>query len=119
MDLSNVLADIATRVRANALSYDWESLKAVLGDVAHQALIPLIEGEASDLRDFALGIGKDMVFAIMTGDHLWHQRLEGQLQALAELGRIRSNRAQWDFARQVLKLVFQAAVGAVGAVAKA
>jgi hypothetical protein len=115
MDLAT-LSKIAQNVASGGLAHvDWQGLKTQLGAVAEQAIVPVIDGEASDLKTFGAAIGSDMVMAIMQGNTAWQGRLKDQMKVLEELGRIRTNKGSWDLAEQSLSLVFRAAVAAIGA----
>ena len=113
------MADFATYVESIKNNVDWQGLEQALGALAHEALIPVLEGEAADLKSFGYEIGKDMVAAILQANQDWQFKLKGQLKLLAEIGRVRTNGASWDFASQALSLVFRAAVaGLTGAAGK-
>lgn len=113
-DVADLMA-LGEKLVTNFAAVDWAALEAELATLVKQAVVPVLDGAAEDVKKFAELIGKNMVLAIMTGNVRWQEQLRGQLSILAEISRVRSSAASWDLAEQVVALIFHAAVSGLKA----
>lgn len=99
---------------------DWEKLGASLEKPIVDGLRIVTSGAEDDLKAFGLRISVHMATALQfenteERDALMAE-LYGQLEALAEVNRIRLVGSGWDTAKKILSVVFKAAVATIGAV---
>lgn len=76
-----------------------EEIQELVGEELRKVVAELVQGAAGDVREFAFGIGRNMLTIQQEPDAAKREaltaELKSQLKGLAELNRLRINNASW------------------------
>jgi hypothetical protein len=93
---------------------EWKETEAVLSGHLRNIAGTLLEGATSDIVAFVEPIASEMTRALRKRDPSLMDELRGQLEALAELHRVRAVGGTWAVVGVVLDAVFSMVFRAAG-----
>lgn len=83
------------------LTLDVKALGKEFTSIVGAELVTLLEGAQSDVQQYAAEIGESLARNVAAGRDLMTAELTGQLKALAEVHRIKTNDAAWDVIERI------------------
>ncbi len=98
---------------------NWDALAQDLEGEVLDGLKDLVDGAEADLKEFGAAIARDLVRAVREKREDLIRELGHQLEALAEINRIRLVNATWAQVTNILVIVGRVALKAIAAAAVA
>jgi len=88
-------------------------LKEELSSILNDAFQEIVDGGKEDIRAYANDIAITLSYALMKGDSRLADELRFQLEAIAEVNRLRVVNESWTAVEKVVDLVMRSAAAAM------